>query len=440
MKQIGVVICNYNKQDYIINCIKSVLESSIDNFDIYVVDNASTDESVKLIEETYGNQVNLIVNKDNLGGSGGFNTGLREALKHGYKYIMLMDNDIIADRFAIEELFNFLEKHDDVGMVGSKVYYMDEPEKIWGYGGIIDFNEYKQKDKYKNMIDGESIPEIDYCDYVAACSLMARTDAIEKVGIMPEDNFIYWDDMEWGYRFNQAGYKVAVYGKSKIWHKAGGRNATNTFIHYYMQRNRINFFMNVLDSTEKKQKFLETILAEHFRTIYSVNLKGETNIAKTLMNAIVDAANGVRGRATDGKTLSRPAVESRVNLALGDAKSVTIKFNGMYEGLGNIIKSIRKYNPKMEIVISAVNNVDEIATLSEQYKDCNVSELYNPEKTDKHLIMCDHIFKLTSDMPKDVYIDSWCNIVFTDEDFEYAKSYRQTSDLFVMCMSALFYI
>ena len=76
MKKIGIVICNYNKQDYIIRCIESVFASTIQDFDVYVVDNASTDASVKTIEEAFGSKVQMIVNKENLGGSGGFHVGV----------------------------------------------------------------------------------------------------------------------------------------------------------------------------------------------------------------------------------------------------------------------------------------------------------------------------------------------------------------------------
>ena len=86
--RIGIVICNYNKEDYIVNCIKSILASTMKDFDIYVVDNASTDHSVERIREAYAGQVTLIVNQENLGGSGGFNTGLREALKQDYQYLL----------------------------------------------------------------------------------------------------------------------------------------------------------------------------------------------------------------------------------------------------------------------------------------------------------------------------------------------------------------
>lgn len=447
-KSIGIIICNYNKQDYIVNCIQSILDSSIKNIDIYVVDNASTDNSVMCIKEAFGETIRLLVNSDNLGGSGGFNTGLREVLKYNYKYVMLMDNDIIADKDAVEELYCFMEDHPDTGIVGSKVYFMDYPDRIWGYGGVIDFDNYVQVDQYKNCVDGEGIPEVSYCDYVAACSLMARVDAIRKVGLMPENNFIYWDDMEWGYRFNQEGYKVAAWGGSKIWHKGGGRNAGNTFIHYYMWRNRIRFFLNVLPN-EKKEYFAETVLSEMFRMIYSVNLKGEKNIIKTVMHAFDDAVHGVSGRATEGKILPRNLVVNRVQLALKNAKNVVIKFNGNFEGLGNIIRNIRGFDHDMKITIAidekSINNLHHQpgATLAmmqkvkEQHTDCYVVDNYKNELYESNLVMCEHIFKLTKDMPKDVYIDSWCNIIYGPDDFIYASSFEQTKELFLICYKQL---
>lgn len=241
MKNIGIVVCNYNKKDYVLNCLKSLFEQTINDFDIYVVDNASTDGSAEAIKEKFGRQLILIENDENLGGSGGFNVGLREALKYDYEYIMCVDNDVYFDSHAVEELRNFMIEHKDVGMVGSRAYFMDEPKRIWSFGADIDFEKYVQRDNYRNCTDTDGVPEVTYCTYVPACSMMLRTETVKKVGIMPEENFIYWDDMEWGYRFNKAGYKVAAYGKAKVWHKGGGRNGKTTFNNYYMWRNRLKF-------------------------------------------------------------------------------------------------------------------------------------------------------------------------------------------------------
>lgn len=81
MKRVGAVICNFNKKEDVLNCIQSVRESKYTDYDLYVVDNASSDGSAEAIREKYGSQVTVLVNAENLGGSGGFNTGLRKALE-----------------------------------------------------------------------------------------------------------------------------------------------------------------------------------------------------------------------------------------------------------------------------------------------------------------------------------------------------------------------
>lgn len=439
MREIGVIICNYNKEDYIINCIRTVLESSIQNFDVYVVDNASTDHSVERIRDEFGDKITLMVNSENLGGSGGFNTGLREALKHEYKYLMLFDNDIVVDQHAIEELYQFLETHEEVGMVGSKVYFMDYPDRIWGYGSRIDFEQYVQVDNYKNCTDSDSIPETLYCDYVAACSLMARTEAVKKVGIMPEENFIYWDDMEWGYRFNEAGYKVAVYGKSKIWHKAGGRNAGNTFINYYMWRNRIRFFLKVLPK-DKREHFAETILSDMFRLIYSCNLKGETNIVTSVMYAFDDAVHGVAGKAPDYKILTRNGSGDRLTYAVGEAKSVLIKFSGHFEGLGNIVRKLEGRGTVETISIGMIDCPELTEEVKAQFPNCHVVSEYEPEQYDFHMRMCDHIFKVGAGANPDTYVDPWCNIINGKEDLAYCSNYNNTREIFLLCMKPLIFM
>ncbi|MDE6851631.1 MAG: glycosyltransferase, partial [Lachnospiraceae bacterium] len=86
MKKVGIVICNYNKVDCVLECIQCVLESRFQDFALYVVDNASTDQSVAAIRKQYP-QVTLLVNEENMGGSGGFNRGLREAYAQGHPYL-----------------------------------------------------------------------------------------------------------------------------------------------------------------------------------------------------------------------------------------------------------------------------------------------------------------------------------------------------------------
>jgi hypothetical protein len=229
---------------------------------------------------------------------------------------------------------------------------------------------------------------------------------------------------------------VAAYGEAKVWHKGGGRNSQNTFIHYYMWRNRINFFLKVL-SEQDREHFADTILDEMFRMIYSVNLKGETNIVKTLIYAFDDAIHGVRGIATEGRVLPRFSVENRVQKALEKWESVIIRFNDDYEGIGNIIRNIIKIRPDIKIRISIQNCKTRKERMEYEYPGCEVTEEFSPRTDEFSLLMCGHIFSLTENDESGNYIDSWCNIIFNEEDLMYAKNFKKAKELFILCMKNL---
>ena len=171
--------------------------------------------------------------------------------------------------------------------------------------------------------------------------------------------------------------------------------------------------------------------------VYSVNLKGETNIIKTLMYAFDDAVHGVSGKAKEGRILERPQVANRVACACAGKKSLLIRYNGHMEGLGNIIKNILTFAPDMKIGISCDKCPEAITLLKEQYPEFKIAAEYDPRQYDGHLVMCDHIFKLTSTDKEDSYIDPWCNVIYSEDDFVYARSFEQTKKLFVMCKKTL---
>lgn len=199
MNPIGVVICNYNKKDFVLQCVQSVLESKEKNFDIYVVDNASSDGSAEALKKAYGNRITVIENKENLGGSGGFNTGLRIVRDKGYSYFMCLDDDAAVDENALSVLYHYMEEHTDTGMAGCRVYHTQMSDYIQQSGLLIDFDNCTAKTIGADMPEDGSLPDVIECDTVATCAVMVRADTVKQkgVGIMPEDNFIYWDDMEW---------------------------------------------------------------------------------------------------------------------------------------------------------------------------------------------------------------------------------------------------
>lgn len=461
MKSIGIVICNFNKRDYIVNCIRSILAQSISDFDIYVVDNASTDDSVEIIKKEFGTSVDLIINKVNCGGSGGFNTGMRKALEKNYKYIMCVDNDIVMDSSNIEELYKFLEGNKDIALVGSKICKMDEPEIIMALGSTVNYENYEYKDNYKGCRDNDEIPEMVHCDYVPACSLMVRTSVIKEVGLMKESNFIYWDDIDWAFRMRKAGYRAAAISKAKIWHKGGGTNPTNTFPDYYFWRNKITFFSEHL-AGEKLNEFIDTLLQQLFQYIYGSFYKGKNNLIKTIMYAYDDAIHGVNGKAEDYKIMNRSSGSERniLNSVLESSKNVLIQLsdnmcinmnNNEYmeekksfavEDLVDIIKQFMSIKDDLNINVLNSNegcSIQEIQrelnnrTLKEKLIDKTRIEVvsdYNCSTYDVTFKIYNHVTEINNYCDKFVYIDKFNNCVATEEQLNYYKNYENMLDIF----------
>lgn len=400
-KSIGIVICNYNKSEYVCRCIESVLESDTDNFDLFVVDNASTDDSVEAVTKKFGDKVTILQNKENLGGSGGFNTGIRKVLEEDYKYLMCLDNDVIVDKGAVRNLYEFLNRYPRVGMVGSKVYHVHEPEYIQQMGLKIHFDTCTAETLYADTKDSRQVPKIVYCDTVAACSLMVPVRVVKKVGMMPEDNFIYWDDMEWGYLVGKAGYQVAVYGESKVYHEMSANiRRENTFSIYYLWRNRLNFFMKYAE-----RKWWEPMSYYQIRAVfdefYESMYREEHNAAKTIMAAFMDAMMGVRGKAGQEKILSNNGNPVRLNQFLEGLDKVYVEDE---ENLG-LRDVLRKMHGHIEFVPE--------------------------EEAEVKLKTCRRIMEVTDFSLEYVYIDEYWNILLDEGDLEVVKNYSYSLQLFL---------
>lgn len=410
MKKIGIVICNYNKKDYVLNCIQSVLESKNQDFDLYVADNASTDGSVEAIQEQYKERVRILTNPENLGGSGGFNLGIRKVLEEGYEYLCCLDNDILVDENAIGALADYLDKHPDTGVCGSIVYHMDYPEYVQQYGLDLDFQHFTAITHYADYLDDGNIPEVNECDTVATCSVMLRTQFIKEtdIGIMPEDNFIYWDDMEWCYRFKLAGYKVVTIRDSVVLHKMGSNTRpANTFINYYMWRNRIHFFMKYTPE-EKLDQMSYCILSSVFDALYESMYREEHNIMQTISYAYHDAIRDVRGKAADYKIMENDASDERFQLYLQGKE--TYYLEECQEVDSEEMQSfIETLNPQIKRIREA-KNADVKVTLCPYVMQCK---------------------KEDGNEGNQIMLDAEKNVILDDNDWEAVEHYTFAKSLFI---------
>jgi len=261
MKSILIIIVTWNKKDYVLQLLASLdgLDYPRDKLDVVLVDNASNDGTVEAIREQYPT-INLICNSENIGGTGGFNTGLQWAFQQPeekYDYLWLLDNDVLVHRQALNQLVSILEENPDIGVSGSTMMQLDYPWRINEMGGffnpedghlilhrhfeeIISWRSIDVKELAANK-DLKLSKTLMHCrpimdvDYVAAASLLIRAKLAKQVGIW-RDFFIHFDDVEWCLRIGEMGWRVTVAADSIIWHLSAAAKIP-TWVLYYDNRN-----------------------------------------------------------------------------------------------------------------------------------------------------------------------------------------------------------
>jgi len=399
MNEVAVVICNYNKKDFVLGCIESVFASSFEKFDLIVVDNASTDGSAEAIREKFADRLTLLVNEENTGGSGGFNRGMQYAMDKGvYKYIHLLDNDVVVDKDAIGELHGFMEEHSDVGVCGSLILQMQHPELIQEMGSMIVPEDFSVKLLYKNERYDSNLPEFVEADVATACSSMYRIDILKKAGLIDKDFFIYWDDIALSWEIRLSGSKVCAISSSKVWHYASWLSIANESLPttYYAFRNKIRVFTKCLDDIQFNC-FIDNLVERLFRMFAFHQSKSGSLL--TFFHAFDDALNEVRGKAEPGKFISqKPFSDKLRNILRSKKKAVIIPYQDcppLY--LQRLIENIRKI-VDLEIAVCEDSYVCENELIIET---------------------CAHILSLPELKQDRIYIDYYYNEIVDDADKDF---------------------
>lgn len=289
------VICNWNKKDDVLACISSVKGSNYPDFDILAVDNASTDGSAAAIREVHPD-IYLVENSSNEGSAGGFNAGLKWGISTGrYRYLHLLDNDVIVSSDAMTYMVRALERDQTIAFAGSQILVMDESDKVQELGGSIDWKHPRIIMRGNHADRNSQDMRSRFVDYVAACSMMVRTEAVVRVGLMDPLYFYYYDDIDWATRAIIGGYRIRAVASSKVWHKRGAADTTSTAAIYYGCRNEGYFFNRYLFEDRWVGSIRRWIQGK-LKALSACEAFAKPNIATVLKKALADLAEHRRGR------------------------------------------------------------------------------------------------------------------------------------------------
>lgn len=248
--RVAVVVLNWNGKDDTLACLDSLARVAYEPLDVLVVDNASSDDSETAIRTAFPD-LELIQTGRNLGYAGGNNVGIRRALELGADYIWILNNDTVVNPEAIDHLVARMESDPSLGICGSSLLYHDDPQIVQAYGGAR-YNRWTSRTRYLGQFESYD-PEIDATavelalDMVSGAAAFVRRAFVEEVGLMCEDYFLYFEEIDWATRA-RGRFGLGVAPKSVVWHKEGKSAGTHReewkrseLADYYGIRNRFLF-------------------------------------------------------------------------------------------------------------------------------------------------------------------------------------------------------
>ena len=240
--RIAIIIVNFNGWKDTIECIHSIEEVSYKSFEVIVVDNASSDESVDklkaLISETPV-AITLIEEKENRGFSAGNNVGILYAMKRNFDYYLMLNNDTLVDKEFLDELLKPFEL-DEVGASIGQIYYAYNMKKIWYAGGALNSKYIKPIHLKYNQTEIEHVSEIKEVTFATGCCICCSKELLDKIGLWNETFFLYEEDVDFSIRIMNAGYRIIYNSDAIVYHKVSastGIIAGNA--EYYQIRNRL---------------------------------------------------------------------------------------------------------------------------------------------------------------------------------------------------------
>lgn len=244
-RKVYIVILNYNGSEDTIECLESILKLNYLNYQVLIVDNSETElpfqklldwASVKQIEFNQTteasfdlsidqNQFVFIKSEKNLGFAAGNNIAMKEILKtqESDSYIWLLNNDTVVDKESLKAQVFYLGEHQKskIGILGSKLIYYYKQDKIQAVGGKFNKKFYIST----HVGEGESVhkqkSQFMEIDYVIGASMFIPYQFLKEVGILCDDFFLYYEELDWAYRAKKRSWVLDWCSDSVIFHKEG---------------------------------------------------------------------------------------------------------------------------------------------------------------------------------------------------------------------------
>jgi GT2 family glycosyltransferase len=239
-----IITINYKQNNYTLLSVKSILENNYKNFHLIIIDNGPADEDhaylCNEIKKTNDERIQIVRSEKNLGYVGGINFGFDEGMKFHPDYLLIMNNDTILDKNAIEALMNCCKSYNDNAIVTGKVYHYDHPNKLQYIGSKFTNREKliyewigKDEDdcgQYNQVAEREMIDDIFW---------MVPLKVYNRLGKYSTNFYFNGESSDYCLRALKNDIKLVYTHEAKLWHKGsisiGGRIKSPVTAYWVLQ-------------------------------------------------------------------------------------------------------------------------------------------------------------------------------------------------------------
>ncbi len=242
-ERVGIVTVTYNSASVIDGFMASTLAQSFRDFTLYVIDNASKDDTLQRLEAYRDPRVVVIKNSANLGVAAANNQGIRESRKAGCSHVLLINNDVEYGADLIRKLLDGLGTQR-CQITVPKMMYFDPKDRIWFAGGhFVRWKLFANVHEGENEVDRGQFDQVRCIEYAPTCCMLVEARVFEQIGLMDEQYFVYYDDTDFCLRAMRAGIAMFLLPDQVLFHKVssltGGKESD--FAIKYGVRNRLYY-------------------------------------------------------------------------------------------------------------------------------------------------------------------------------------------------------
>ena len=290
---ISIITVNYNGLNDTCALIDTIPFDEY-SLEVIVVDNASREDEASVISERYP-QVKVIRSNKNLGFAGGNNLGIKAALGD---YLFFVNNDTLFFRgtrcevqgAGIDSLIKRLKSNPNIGAVCPKIRFAwdDAPIQFAGYTPLSSITIRNRPIGFGESDKGQ-YNEAHPTPYAHGAAMMVKKEVIEKAGLMPEDYFLYYEELDWSMMMRRAGYEIWYEPTATIYHKESQSTGQNSPLRtFFITRNRLLLVKRNFKGLTKyaSYTYLIGIVAIRDTIIYAIT--GKLHLLKAALSGIID--------------------------------------------------------------------------------------------------------------------------------------------------------